>query len=153
MPVSAYALASANQNEFSFAKELGFTLGGSLAFGPHFSLSEEGAMEHWRGDLHTYLALAGPRFACSAGRLTPFGMLMAGLGHAGPGKPAALPIPPHTHPTYYGPAVSLAAGLDLRLTDRLSWRVQANAARISTVPVYHPLTGSTGLVLRIFGHR
>jgi hypothetical protein len=114
-----YALASANKNEFSFIDELGFTVGGTLGLSRHLGLTEEGAMEHWRGNLHTYLALAGPRFSWQAGRLIPFGEVMAGLGHAGPGTPAPLPVPPNTRPTYYGPAGAVAAGLELRLTTTL----------------------------------
>ena len=148
-----YALASANKSEFSFVDELGFTVGGTLELSRHFGLTEEGAMEHWRGELHTYLALAGPRFSWQAGRLTPFSAVMVGLGHAGPGVPTPLPVPPNTRPTYYGPAGAVAAGLDLRLTDHLAWRVQANAARIETIPIYRPLTGSTGLVIRTSGTR
>ncbi len=142
-----YSLGSANDNQRGLPKELGFTVGGTLELTRFFGIAEEASMLHWHGPLHTYTAVAGPRFTCQCGRLSPFAEVLGGLGHAGAWF---IPVPPIKS---YGLTGVAAAGITWRLTDHVSWIMQADGTHIYSQPGYRPLSGSTGLIVRVFDAR
>ena len=147
--VSVYGLVSADQRQFGYGKTLGWTSGLTFAHSRHLALSTEASEVKWHAPVHDYTALAGPRFILPEGRFRLFGEGLVGLGHAS----YLIPNLRRRHLTQsFGTAYGVGAGLDLRLSPRLSWRVmQANYTHISVGPKgVHPLSGSTGFVFRLF---
>jgi hypothetical protein len=78
-------------------------------------------------DLH--FLTAGPRFSKRAGRQTLFGKATVGFAHLNGATGPALNVPNPTIPrlaSNYTLAITAGGGLDLRLSARIRWRVEAD---------------------------
>jgi hypothetical protein len=141
-----YAAADGTEHELNYGHALGGSGGVVLQHSRWLALDLRGVVIRERVRLHTYAAEAGPRVYQRVGPIRVYAEGLGGLGHSGYTYAGQ-----HPYRARYGAMWTGCAGLDLRLTRRVSWRVgEYSHNHIYAGTGAKAAILSTGVVVRLF---
>ncbi len=131
----------------------GYSLGGFFQTTYLWGLETRGAYLHWGSNEFRYDALAGPRIAFHFARFSPYGAVVAGLGHPVVRKNA---LPASHYHSGTGAEWKLLGGVDFYAGHRFSIRLgEISYAEVYALPQgVTSLDFSSGVVYRlpVWGH-